>query len=105
MWQNLLIVGGVIALVVLMAWCVAFTNSDVRCLYERKYRWLEDAVKYSLVNHVNYKNIKIAFAEIYEFECKDDEKLSVLEAEFYLKFKHVSKTRLLVDEEQEGFDV
>ena len=100
MWQNLLIVGGVIALVVLMAWCVAFTQCDVRCLYEKKFRWLEDAVKYSLVNHVNYKNIKIAFAEIYEFECKDDEKLSVLEAEFYIKFKDVQIKRINVEPKQ-----
>jgi len=54
--------------------------------YDTQYRILKICIPGCELSKVNYDKIRLRFEEISKFACKNTEKLSVLEAEFYKRF-------------------
>ena len=78
-------------LLTLLFWTVLRYLGDVitRKDYEKDYDKLAFYVKHSIVSAGDYWYIRNKFESISKYQCKDREKLAVLEAEFYRKFAGV----------------
>jgi hypothetical protein len=57
--------------------------------YDKDYKSLKDWVKNAKVNQRNYNRIKEDFDKISKYKCRDEEKLSVLEGNFYSRFRSI----------------
>jgi hypothetical protein len=68
-----------------MAWVIG--TSQAKADYKKDYERLLMYVRKSIVNPISYKFIREKFTDIKRYKCRDEEKLSVLEAEFYRRFE------------------
>ena len=78
---------GALLLAVIILYVVYWIRlSRKRKLYEEKYKRLAFFVDYSLTNEMTKKAIEAKFKELWQFGCRNKEKLQVLEQTFYKKF-------------------
>jgi len=90
MWKIIILIGVVLVIVFSLGWLIGQLYAVRHKEYDRKFSYLEMAVKSCEINHVNYRTIKELFHEIRLYEEAGDswekEKLDVLWREFHNKF-------------------
>ena len=74
------------ALCVLAVYALGTKRKEIE--YERDYELLEMYVQYAIICEPSRKFIKSKFQEIAKYKCKNNEKLQVLEQNFYKRFAH-----------------
>ena len=70
-----------------VAWIIGINQAEAD--YAKEYEQLKMYVRNSLLTKPNHEFIRDKFKEIRRFKCRNEEKLQVLEIEFYERFKNV----------------
>ena len=87
MWKLLLFGIGMSVIICLVIRAIG--KREIRKDYDRDFAKLEQMVKQYKVNEHNFAVIENKFTIIYHYRCRDNERLDVLEREFYFKFKRI----------------
>lgn len=80
--MKIIIILFALTCVALAAYLVALLLKEIRTEYDKKFAYLEMAVRYSLMEPLDIKTITELFREIKKYEIRDDNKIAELEKEF-----------------------
>lgn len=87
MWKWIILFAIIITIALIyLGWMIGSAYARQYKEYIKKYKLLKVAVEDGFLTETNFRNIRTMFEEISKYDCREDERLSVLEAEFYKRF-------------------
>jgi hypothetical protein len=89
-WKLLLFGLATSVVLFVLGWWVGSYYAEVHKQYCKEFKYLQMLVFFSDINMPSYKAIESKFIDIKKYDCRDDDEISVLEADFYNKFKAIS---------------